>query len=92
MRRRALRGAIASRGAKGLEPGELPALENPESAERWAEIVGRAVAEGRLTHSEGRAVASLLREFLKAHSEGKVSRRIKDLGDAVARLRIDVGG
>ena len=91
MRRRALKGAIASRRGKGLDAGELPALHSPEAAERWAEIVGRAVAERRLTHSEGWAVASLIREFLKAHSDGKVTRKIDELGEAVARLRADRG-
>ncbi len=83
---------MVSQSGKGLTPNELPALCSPEAAERWAEIVGRAVAERRLTHSEGRAVASLIREFLKAHSDGKVTRKIEDLGEAVARLRTDRAG
>ena len=73
----------------GLAPDDLPPLRSPQDAERWAEVVGRAVAERRLTHSEGRAVASLIREFLKAHSDGKVTRRIEELGEAVAKLRAD---
>ncbi len=89
MRRRGLKGAIASRSCKGLSPDELPPLRSPEDAERWAEIVGRAVSQKRLTHSEGRAVASLIREFLKAHSDGKVTRRIKELGEAVSKLRVE---
>ena len=72
---------------KGLDPSELPPLRSPQDAERWAEIVGRAVSEKRLTHSEGRAIASLLREFLKAHSEGKVAGRVEKLRAQVEALR-----
>ena len=36
-------------GDDGHGVGDLPELRTPEDAERWAEVVGRAAAEQRLT-------------------------------------------
>jgi hypothetical protein len=82
MRELGRRGAAATRrkwSAKGLASDELPPLRSPEAAERWAEIVGRAVAEKRLSHAEGRAIGSLVREFLKAHADGTMAKRLEAL-------------
>lgn len=85
------KGAAASaevrRRGIGLLPEELPALKSPHDAACWAEIVGRAVAERRLTHSEGRAISTLLREFLKAHAEGKVADQVERLSQMVSELK-----
>jgi len=50
------------------------------------------VAEKRLTHSEGRAVASLIQQFLKAHSDGNVTRRLAELTEAFAELKAGRNG
>ncbi len=72
-------------GPAGLGPHELPALSSPEAAERWLEIVGRAVAEGRLAHRPGQVVATAVREWLKAHEAGRVAERLEEL-----RRKLDV--
>jgi hypothetical protein len=52
MRRRALKGAIASRQGKGLAPGELGPLENHADAKRWLCLIGEAVVTGRLSNRD----------------------------------------
>ena len=79
MRRRGLRGAIASQGGRGLDASDLPPLKSPQAAERWAEAVGRAVASGRLTHAQCRAVAALLREWRASYEAGEVEDRYREL-------------
>ncbi len=87
MRRRALKGAIASRRAKGLAPDELPALDSPQAAERWLEEVGRAVSTGRLGHQEGRAIVGAVQQWLKAHEAGHVAERLEELAGRLDELR-----
>ena len=92
--------ALRERGQKGAEVSarvrqrrrpltsdELPPLRTPDDAERWTEVVGRAVAERRLTASEGRTVASLLREFLAAHKAGAQAKELTKLRQQVDALR-----
>ena len=86
MRRRGLRGALASRSGKGLDTSDLPPLTSPQAAERWAETIARAVAERRLTHNEGRAIASLLREWRASHEAGAMSDRIAELSEKLEAL------
>ena len=92
---------MAERGRKGAESlkkhwrgqvlaeTDLPPLRTPVDAEQWLEVVGRAVATGRLSHNQGRTIATTVREWLKAHEAGKVSRKIEDLSEAVAKLRVE---
>jgi hypothetical protein len=90
MRARARMGAQATRQRwqkKGLASDELPALRSPQDAERWAEITARAVAEKRLSHADGRTIATLLREWGKSHSEGRVAQRVEELKKQVAELK-----
>ena len=75
------------KGAAGLDQHELPALRTPQDAETWLEVVGRAVAEGKLSHNQGRTVATTVREWLKAHEAGKVAERVEELREQVAALR-----
>lgn len=80
--KRAHKGGQANRKrlrAEGLKEGELPPLTSPHAAERWAEIVGRAVATGRLTHSQGKAIGSLLREWRQSHEAGAVAERVDEI-------------
>lgn len=72
---------------EGLDPDDLPPLDSPQAAERWLEAVGRAVATGELSHNAGKAVARLVREFLRAREAGTVAEEIEELRDKVAALR-----
>ena len=87
MLRRALKGSIAARRAKGLAPDELPALDSPQAAERWLEEVGRAVSTGRLGHQEGRAIVGAVQQWLKAHEAGHVAERLEELAGRLDELR-----
>ena len=90
---------MAERGRKGaeslkkhwrgqvLDETELPPLRTPHDAEEWLEVVGRAVATGRLSHNHGRTIATTIREWLKAHEAGKVAERVEELREQVAVLR-----
>ena len=84
------RQAVAARRrmakGKGLYADDLPPLTNPQAAERWAEAVGRAVASGRLTHAQGRAVAALLREWRASYEAGEVEDQYRELRAQVDRL------
>lgn len=71
----------------GLEDHELPPLDSPQAAERWIEVVGRAVATGRMSHREGKALARLVREWLRTHEAGAVADRVDDLQEKVAKLK-----
>ena len=77
------------RKGKGLRPGELPPLRTPQDAERWAEVVGRAVASGSLTHSQGKAISSLIREWRASHDAGTVADHVQELRAEMAKLKGD---
>lgn len=74
---------------EGLDPDDLPPLDSPQAAERWLEAVGRAVATGELSHNAGKAVARLVREFLRARDAGAVTEEIEELREVVAEIRRD---
>ena len=84
-RRRARQGA--RRTKKALLLDDLPALQSPQDAETWLEVVGRAVATGTLPASKGQVAASCVRAWLSAHEQGKVSDRLEELKATVAELR-----
>ena len=87
MRRRAIRGALASRASKGLDASDLPPLEDPRSAETWLEAIGRAVATGRLGKGEADAATRAVRCWLQAHDAGRTRDRLEELAEAVETLR-----
>lgn len=72
---------------EGLEDDELPPLDSPQAAEKWCEIVARAVATGRISHNAGRTLARLVREFLRSHDAGAVADQVDDLREKVAALK-----
>ena len=81
----------AKGGKKGtkahLDDAELPPLTDPRAAETWLETVARAVATGRLTHNEGRTIARLVREWLRAREAGAVEERMETLEERLAALK-----
>jgi hypothetical protein len=68
----------------GLDEDELPPLDGPRAAERWCEVVARAVATGRLGHNEGRTVARLVKEWRASYDAGRASDRLDRLMDALS--------
>lgn len=53
----------------------------------WLEAVGRGVATGRLTHNQGRTIAGVVREWLRAREAGEVAERIEAMEEKVAALQ-----
>ena len=43
--------------------GRALTLDSPQAAERWCEVVARAVATGRISPDAGRTLARRVREF-----------------------------
>lgn len=72
---------------EGLEDADLPPLESPQDAERWLETVARGVALGKLGHHEGKAVARLVREWLRANEAGTAHERLEALEEKLGALR-----
>ena len=69
MKRRALRGAIASQRGRGLAQGEVGPLETHSDAKRWLRLIGEAVITGRLSNRDAQAGVKAVEAWLKAHGE-----------------------
>ena len=87
MKRRALRGAIASQRGRGLASGELRQLETHSDAKRWLRLIGEAVVTGRLSNRDAQAGVKAVEAWLKAHSEGAVAKDVAQLREALDALR-----
>lgn len=70
-----------------LEDRDLPPLDSPQAASKWCEVAGRAVATGRLSHNQAKAIVRAVREFLRSHEAGEVAEKIDTLQEKVARLK-----
>lgn len=70
-----------------LREEDLPPLDSPQAASQWLETVGRAVACGTLTHNEGKAVARLIREWLRTRDAGEMEERMEELEGKLDRLK-----
>lgn len=81
------RASAEKRKRDGLSEADLPPLESPQDAETWLEVVARAVATGRLSHHEGKAVARLVREWLRANEAGAMQDRMESLEEKLSKLR-----
>lgn len=75
-------------GADGLRDEELPPLEDVEAAERWLEIIARAVGAGRLSYKDGTAMVKAVKEFLRARERREaLEKQLEEVKDQVAELR-----
>lgn len=91
LREAGLKGGIAmrkkARDDKGLTHAELPPLDGPASAALWTEVIGRAVATGRIPASRGQTALRAVSEFLRAHAAGETADRLARLQSQVDGLR-----
>lgn len=62
----------------------LPPLDSLDAAQKWLEVVGRARAQGLLTHSDVSAYARLVSEWVKTQGARFVNEEVQRLQ---ARLR-----
>jgi len=94
MVRRARKGGYArgESGPPGLSPEDLPPLETHRDAKMWLEVVGRAVATGRLSDRSGQAVIRAVSEWVKAHEGELTAHVVDDLQEEVKRLKDELGG
>lgn len=81
-----LRGAMTTkaRRKRGLDHDELGPLKSPGDAERWCQVVGLAVATGRLSGTAAQAV-------LRAVSQWQAAREAGELAERLARLEQAAG-
>ena len=77
------------RGARGLDPGELPDLQSPHDAQRALDIIAHAAAEGRLPQRQADATTRAVREWLRAYDAGVVTDRVEELRAEMAKLKGD---
>lgn len=90
MRRRALKGAKATREAwkrPGLSEGELGALETLQDAQRWLRVIGSAVATGRLDKGDAQAATRAVEVWIRASdslTEGEIAALHEKLEAVVA--------
>ena len=94
-RRQAIREAARKGGqatarklqAKGVRPPSSFPLETYDDAERWLELILRAVLGGGITHHQARAAVSAVEAWMKAHDEGRVTDRLAELEAALSEWR-----
>jgi hypothetical protein len=86
MAERGRRGGLATKrrlSAGGLETDELPSLETHDDAKRWLEVIGRAVATGRLSDRHAQAAVRAVAEWVRTEGE-------KTTAEVVAQLKADI--
>jgi hypothetical protein len=90
MRRRGLRGAIASRRASGIEDGALGSLETHEDAQRWLRLIGEAVVTGNLTDKAATAGVKAVEAWVRTEAERATAEVVGDLRKEVERLKTEM--
>lgn len=69
-----------------LDPDELPPLDSFEAAETWLDLVGRAVATGRLTDRRAQAVIRAVSEFKDLRGERLAKEKVQELEDRIEEI------
>ncbi len=72
---------------KSIPAEDLPALVDHESAKRWLETVGRAVASGALDSTQGRTCIVAVEAWLKAHVGEAEMKLFEELRADVEKLK-----
>ena len=88
------RKAVRSRGGlttrlkarRGLDPGELGALDTPEDALRWSRVLAEACATGRLSAGQATAAGRLLQSWLSSRELHVKETSLRELAADVRRL------
>ena len=74
----------------GLGPHELPDLRTHEDAQNWLEIIGRAVAVGRLSDRQAQAAIRAVAEWVRAEGERATAEVINELRSEVDRVKSEM--
>jgi hypothetical protein len=72
--------------AKGITEEELGPLETLDDAKRWLEVIGKAVAQGRLSDRAGGTVVRAVSEWVKAFESGTSAEMYQSLKKKLAHL------
>jgi hypothetical protein len=75
-----------------LQPGDLPPLVDHDAAEKWLEIVGRAVTIGRLGDRDANACIRAVEAWLKTRGEKLTTEVVDDLKEEIDRLKKELQG
>ncbi len=95
MAERGRRGGLATKrrfSSPGLEPNELPELKTHADAQLWLEIIGRAVATGRLSDRQAQAAIRAVAEWVRAEGERATAEVVNDLKADIARMKAELSG
>lgn len=79
--------ATARKHRDGFSADELPPLESPADAERWMEILSRAMVAGRISRSKVDVARKGLKVWLSAHESGKLEAKFDRLVDGLESYR-----
>ncbi len=92
MRLLGLKSAIKARQARGLDHDELGPLQSHQDAKRWLEVVGRAVASGKLGERAAQAVIRAVSEWVRAEGQRFTVTAVEKLREEVERIRQSLAG
>ena len=74
----------------GLDPNELPSLQTHQDAQAWLEIIGRAVATGRLSDRQAQAAIRAVSEWVKAEGERATAEVVNELRFEIDRVKAEI--
>lgn len=83
-----LRGGLTTKARmkRGLDDGELGELCTPVDAQRWCEVVARAVATGRLSSTQGQTTVRAVAEWLRSRDLHVRETRLTTLEKRLAAM------
>lgn len=73
--------------APGVETDGRWKLDSYEAAERWLDVILRAVLAGKVTHAQARSAVRAIEAWMKAREQGEEAERLEALEEKVARLK-----
>ena len=83
------RGKQAQMADDGVSESELGALDTVEDAQRWLQVVGAAVATGRLSDRRAQAAVRAVSEWVKAHESGRDAAMYAELQKKLERVKAE---
>lgn len=85
-------GAVTAENFKrdGVREHELGPLDTLEDAQRWLQILGGAVAAGRITAKDASTAVNAIRVWITAEGERLTAEVVDELRGEVAELRKEV--
>lgn len=79
--------ATAAKRRGELTADELPELNEPADAERWLELIGRALVTDRISQRRADTLRKILKVWIKAHDKGRLADRFDRMVEALETYR-----